>query len=336
MVKKKTLSDLANALGVSKTTVSFVLNGKAKEKSISQSTEERVLQLVKEWGFEPSHAARNLRLGRSYALGLIVPDISNPFFGRIAKSLEELASRDGYHVIIGNTGDDSEKEANLLDSMLRHSVDGILLASANADGKHLARLIEDRFPIVMIGRLGEKGHGKASSVSVENRYGMKEVTSHLIELGCRKIGLMSIDQHLLPIRERIDGFTDALTEKNISIDPSIMVEVDRRNLKDSVVDKMRRLLTASRDVDGMVFVNNMVAAHGIWAVNMYHKDRVNLLRFASFDNLDLFDYCVPPVSSVEMPCEEIVENAFRMIVKRISSPRSAYENLVLGPNLVLR
>ena len=344
MAKKKSIGDLAKELNISRTTVSFVLNGKAEQHKISKATQERVLKLVKEWNYKPNSTARNLRLGRTHSIGLVVPDISNPFFGKIARLLEEYASKHGYHVVFGSTDEKVERECEIVESMRQQGADGILLASADVYADHVRSLLDDEYPLVLFDREGTRQSLNVSSVVVENKSGMHQITKHLIDQGCHRIGLLTLTPDRSVIETRIEGYKDALIEAGLPIRDELIQDVDYYNTKNAVdfdmkqcmSDAFEQLFALEGGVDGVAFVNNILAAEGIWAVNMYHKDKVGSLHFASFDNLPLFDYAIPPVSSVKQPSREVVEKCFDILLLHIEVPSTPCQKLVLMPQLFLR
>jgi LacI family transcriptional regulator len=344
MAKKKSIGDLADELGISRTTVSFVLNGKAEQHKISKATQDKVLDLVKKWNYKPNSAARNLRLGRSHTIGLVVPDISNAFFGKIARLLEEYASENGYHVVFGSTAEKVDREREIVESMRQQGVDGILLASADVYAEHVQGLLDDDFPLVLFDRVGTQAPLNVSSVVVENKYGMHQITKHLIDQGCRRIGLLTLTPDRSVIATRIEGYKDALTEAGLPVEDELILDVDYYNSKNAgdfnvkqcISDAFEQLFSLDGGVDGVAFVNNILAAEGIWVVNMYHKDKVNSLRFASFDNIPLFDYAIPPVSGVKQPSRDVVEKCFDILRQHIKDPSCACQKLVLMPKLFLR
>ncbi len=334
MESKKSIGDLAKELGISRTTISFVLNGKGDEYKISESTQKRVLDLVKKWNYRPNTAARNLRLGKTHAIGFIVPDVSNPFFAMMARMLGEYASNHGYHVMFGSTDGIVLQEAEIIDRM-RQSVDGILMASADVNSEAVRKLVNSNYPLVLFDRVNVDPAMEVCTIGVENRYGMARVVQHIINKGCRRIGLLTLNPYLDVIQQRIEGYKSALIEAGLPVDEKLIREAPYNNLKQGVVEELGFLLSLDDPVDGVAFANNTLAAHGVWTVNMFHKDRVRSLEFVTFDDLPLFDYSIPPVSAVAQPSQRLMETGFEMLQRRIDSPEEPCEHVVLKPRFVL-
>ena len=129
-MKTLTLQDIANQLNISKATVSFVLNGHGDEKRVSKATQDRIIQFARENNYKANHLARGLSLGRSDTIGLIVPNIGDNYFARIARRIERKARRSGYNVVFSSTGENKERESELIQTMLSRGVDGLIIASS--------------------------------------------------------------------------------------------------------------------------------------------------------------------------------------------------------------
>lgn len=145
-MKKVSLKDIADSLGVSKALVSLVLNGKGDERGINKDTQERVRKKAKELNYIPNQYARGLRVGRTDTIGVIVPDISNVFYGKLCKAIEQEAYRKGFNLIISNTYEDVQKEKKLITNLINRNIDGLILASSFDDKNELEGLKDNNVP----------------------------------------------------------------------------------------------------------------------------------------------------------------------------------------------
>jgi len=152
MKKRILISDIAKALGVSVTTVSFILNDKAKEKRISESLTKRVLDYVKKVGYKPNELAKSLRTGKTKIIGLIIEDISNPFFGNIARLIETKVYEQGYRIIYCSTNNDSEKTKELIGMFKDRQVDGFIITPSEGIEDTISNLIQSNVPVVLFDR----------------------------------------------------------------------------------------------------------------------------------------------------------------------------------------
>ncbi len=198
--RRVTITDVAKAANVHASTVSRVLNGRA-ELSLLPETRERVIAAATRLGYRPSALARGLRLRRTFTLGMLVPDITNPVFPSIIKGVEGAAHARGYHLILCNTDDSFEREASYLRVLKEWRVDGILIASSSTADSTIAELRREKFPFVLVNSASRASDDLA--VVPDNRQGVSAALDHLIELGHRRIGLIAAPQTTMTGQERL-------------------------------------------------------------------------------------------------------------------------------------
>src|SRR2546425_9829473 len=194
-----TIIDVARAASVHPSTVSRVLNGRA-ELSLLPETRQRVLATARRLGYRPSALARSLRLRRTFTLGMLIPDITNPFFPPIIKGAEDTAHARGYNVVLCNTEDSSEREATYLRVLRERQVDGLLIASSFTADSTIAELRKERFPFVLVNRAARRGEDL--SVLPDNRAGAAAAIAHLVGLGHRRSPLVAGPPTATPGHER--------------------------------------------------------------------------------------------------------------------------------------
>jgi LacI family transcriptional regulator len=206
-MKPPTISDVAERAGVSKTTVSHVVN---QTRFVEQETRQRVLQAIAELGYRPSVVARSLTTNRTQTIGVIVSDASNYFFAEVLQGIEDVLRPADYALITCNTAEILEREAHYLDLLVRQRVDGIIAAATSQRWDVLTELAVQHIPVVYADRDFE---GLDSPfVGVDNRMGAYLGTSHLIECGHCRIGIVAGFQRLSTMRERLLGFRQALQD----------------------------------------------------------------------------------------------------------------------------
>ncbi|WP_321307733.1 LacI family DNA-binding transcriptional regulator [Marinifilum fragile] len=331
-MKKKSIKDIAQELGYSKTTVSFVLNNKGDEKNISKKTQEKILAYVREVNYQPNQIAKSLKKGKTNTIGYLVPDISNPFYAKIGRLIEDLLADKGYHLIIGSTDETQEKEDLLLNMFVNRQVDGLILASSFENLGMLNTLTSQRFPMVFFDREHPDFFG--NYILVENKKAMKNAVQKVIHQGAEKIGLLSITPNVYSLKLRIDGYREALSDNNIHIDDRLIRIVDNNNLKESTKAQLQYLM--EEQVDAVVFTNNQITAQAIWAMNIFHKEKIENVKFVSFDNLDLFDYSKPIVCSVAQPIEKIANYTVDILEEVMNEKERISKRIVLEPKLIER
>ena len=224
-MKKTSLADLAGELGVSKTLVSLVMNNKGDKNGISKKTQQKVFEKAKELNYKPNQFARGLRLGRSNTIGLIVADISNPFYASICRSIEDAASEHNYHLIICSTDENPDKENALIELFIDRHVDGMIIATTQNKPENFKILTESNIPFVLIDR--DIPSFEANKVLVDNYKSTNKAIQLLIKNGRRKIAMLSISpSHLNPIKERVRGYKDTLKKNNIKVNSSWIREIN--------------------------------------------------------------------------------------------------------------
>ncbi len=224
MGQRITIRDVAEEAGVSHMTVSRVLNNKGK---ISAGTRQKVLAAIEKLNFRPSRTARNLATRRAHAIGLIVPDIANPFFGEIANGVQEAAQGKDYHVFLATTGWDPQEERKLLYSLASYPVDGIILCSARGSDDELRAFCDYFYPVVLGGRRLDQS--KAQVVLRDSHAGMQLALQHLLTQGHRAIGMVagpitaptiSTEMHTAGFRQAAAALQLPLQEKWIGHGPT--------------------------------------------------------------------------------------------------------------------
>src|SRR5690606_38947830 len=206
MKKRILISDIAKALGISVTTVSFILNDKAKEKRISEALTKRVLDYVKKVGYKPNELAKSLRTGKTKILGLIIEDISNPFFANIARYIETKAYSRGYRIIYCSTENNSEKAIEFIQLFRDRHVDGYLITPPVGIQDTVAELIEQGLPVVLFDRYFPEL--PTDYVIVQNKQGALEATNHLIEQGFKRIAFVTSTSQQTQMRDRMEGYME--------------------------------------------------------------------------------------------------------------------------------
>ncbi len=241
-MKKFTITDIAKKLNVSKTTVSFVLNGKGDERNISKETQKRIRDLALLLNYQPSAVAQSLKKGKTNSIGYLVPDISNLFFARIGRKIEDLLLKKGYHLFIGSTDEDPEKELELINSLMSRRVDGLIIASSRIES--IKSILKSKFPVVLFDR--EDENIEANYVLVENKKSMSKAVNELIGSGCSKIGLLSITPDVFSLKQRIEGYENALVANGLEVLPDLIRTVNKNEIKKSVKEQLQFLVEAKR------------------------------------------------------------------------------------------
>jgi len=260
MAKKKiSIKDIANSLGISITTVSFILNGKAKEKRISEDLTKKVEEYIKEVGYKPSHLAQSLRLGKSKVIVFMVEDISNQFFASIARKIEEKAYKNGYKIIYCSTNNDPEKAKALIETFKVRSVDGFIITPTPNLESTITGLIEEDFAVLLFDRWIPSID--CNYVIVENEKSAFEATTHLINNGCNKIGFITVESDQIQMNDRLKGYSKAMEVHGF---PKDILMLPFQNPVDLGLSyKIQLFLQKNSELDGLFFATNYLAFEGL-------------------------------------------------------------------------
>ncbi|MGB0882859.1 MAG: LacI family DNA-binding transcriptional regulator [Vicingaceae bacterium] len=334
-MKKTTLADVAKSLNVSKTLVSLVLNGRGNEKGINKDTQQRVLERVKELNYKPNQFARGLRIGKSNTFGLVVADISNSFYARMCRSIEDHANKHGYNLIISSSDEDPEKESKLIQMLIDRQVDGLIISTTQKNNSDINMLKKNNFPFVLIDRHIQKVD--SNYVIVDNKQGAKNVVEHLIKLGNKKIGHLTISpSHLSTIKDRTLGYKEALKENGIRTDNSLIKEISFDNIKEDVKREIKELMSPPQSINALFVANNNIA---VACLECFQEMNIRIpqdVALVSFDDIDTFKLCYPPITAVAQPIEEMGKEAVNMLINQIKNEDIGYQHLSLQTQLNIR
>ena len=334
-MKKKSLSDIASELGVSKTLVSFVLNGKGDEKSISKKTQERVLQLADKHNFSPSFMARGLRMGKTHTIGLIVADISNKFYAKIAKEVEKVAAQNNYSVIFCSSDESIEKEIELIRMLRNRQVDGLIISTTQKESNLFTQMKNESFPFVLIDRKAPRI--KVNYVGSDNFQGAFDATSHLIDNNYINIGLLKISpNYLSSIKERELGYRSALKENGIRLNTDFVYTIPFDKIQESVNQYFDRLLSKPNSIEAVFTVNNSIAIACLDYLNRHHYHIPNDVAILSFDDIELFKYSCPTITAVAQAVDKIGGISVNLLMDEINGLVQEKKEVKLAVELLQR
>lgn len=239
-MRKTSLKEIARLAGVSASTVSLILNGKAKQVRISKDLEKKVMEIARKEGYTPNQIAISLRTGRSNILGLVVESISGQFFASLAKVIEDEADRKGYRVVYCSTDNNPKKGNELLRMLGNRQVDGYLVTPVHGMEEEVQKLVDQKKPLVLIDSVFPTLN--VPSVMVDNYKGVKEGMEYLIKKGYKRISFVSIDLPLEQIKRREKAYQDVLKKKKIKIDMQLLIRVPYSQQEDKLIKNITRSL----------------------------------------------------------------------------------------------
>jgi len=325
------LTDVARRAKVSIATVSRVIN---KSDKVMPETRELVGRAMKELGYRPSRVARRLRQrgGRRNLLGLIIPDIQNPFFAEMARGAEDAAYANEFAVILCNSDDDLKKEQFYLDVMQSESVDGIILPPINEQDAAVLQLVASGLPIVTVDR--SLAYSAMDKVEVDNRRGACEAVEHLIKLGHKRIGLIAGLPKVSTSRERQQGYEDALASHKLPLRPEYVRTGDYKQASGRMLAE--ELLALAAPPTALFAANNLMAVGALEAIHARRLKVPGDIALIGFDDLPWADALDPPLTVIRQPAYEVGRAAVELLLKRLSDPKRPETHLKLLPKLVIR
>lgn len=334
-MKKIFLKDIAEALDLSKTAVSLVLNGRGDENKISKETQKRILDFAEQNSYRPNQMARGLSLGKSETIGLIIPNISDIFYARIAHHIELRAKELGYNVVFSSSNENSETEKELIYSMLNRQVDGLIIASTQKNQKDILKLREASFPFVLIDR--HYPEIETNYVIVDNFEGTNKMTRHLLKNGRKKIGFISIESELEAMVQRQLGYERAITDEGYELMKYHMKALDRFNYQDEMKAAVQNMVLGANKVDAVVFTTHYLAASGLRELKLLNISVPEEVAIISFDELGAFDLVDPPITASKQPVDDMGHQAVEILVNEIEKKNLLIDNKrVLQTKLLIR
>jgi LacI family transcriptional regulator len=326
-----TIVEVAKRASVSIATVSNVIRG---TKRVSPKLQERVKAAIRELDYSPNAIARGLKVKQTRMLGMVLPDITNPFFPGIIRGAEDTAFDRDYFLVTANTDEQIGRERRLLGALRSYRADGILLASApGSDTSHIRRTIDSGVSVVFLDR--PVPSVKADAVLLDNVRGARECVRHLLQIGHRRIAIITGPLTLQNARERLQGYEEALRASDVPIDPALILEGDYRFESGH---RLAQQLLKNRTTASAIFVCNGVMTVGV--LNAFEEEGVECPRdmsLATFDDLTLDHSSHSHLTSVVQPSYEMGARAATLLIDRIEG-RLTGDPIVLRvmPTLVIR
>lgn len=331
MKKQPTLKRIAEQLGVSATTVSRVLSGQARQYRISKETEAAVRKLAREHDFVPNQVARGLRLNKTSTIGLIIPDISNPFFAGIARQIAVGARHYGYSVILCDSQDNVELEIQSLELLRTQNVEGLVLCPVGQTADHFKAFARGGLPIVLVDRYFPTL--PLAYVASDNVAGAREATSYLVERGHRRIACLQGLRGTSPNEDRLRGYREALAAHRISVDETLIVGDSFSERNGYIETKL--LLQTQRPFTAVLALSNLIALGTLRALA---EERIRVpddVSIISFDDQPYLAYLATPMTTVAQRHHEMGEVAVKLLFDQIRAPQPGASGGILLPTSLI-
>ncbi|MFC1619449.1 LacI family DNA-binding transcriptional regulator [Candidatus Neomarinimicrobiota bacterium] len=331
--KRVTITSIANQVGCSTTTVSRVLNGLAERYRISKSTEESILSVAAELGYTPDQLARGLRMKRTHTIGLIIPDISNPFFSTVARNVEVEARKAEYSIFLYDTQDDTNLEVDSIRLLLSRKIDGLIICPEGKISNHLKPIASSDLPMVIVDR--HFPELKCPYVISNNYEGSQQAVDHFISRNHRVIACIQGRLNTSVNNDRIRGYTDALQKHGISIDESLIVG-DSFGVSNGYVGA-KLLLNRYIRPTAILATSNLISLGAMRAISEEGLRIPDDISIISFDDQPYSDYLATPMTTITQQTMEMGQIAFKLLLAQLNKVVSGQnQGVILPTKLIIR
>ena len=333
-MKKTSIKDIARAAGVSIALVSYVLNGKEKQARIGKEIAETIKRKAKELNYQPNQIAKSLKTGKTHTIGLIVADISNPFFANIARTIEDEAKKSNYTVIFGSSDESPEKSKTLINVFLERQVDGFIIAPTEKSETQIKYLTSLNIPVVLIDRYFPDLD--TNYAVTDNLKASFTAVNHMIETGHKNIAMIAYASKLIHMQDRKKGYKKALKENGLLPEEPLIKEINFNQIEEEIDAAIEELTASVPAIDAIFFATNTLALHGIKSLTKRKYKIPKDLAVACFDKGDAFDFFYSPITFVDQPLEEEGIKAVQILVGQIDNPSSTPQQVALQSKLIIR
>lgn len=333
-MKKVSIKDIAQKAGVSTALVSYVLNGKEKESRVGEEIAKKIKAIAKELDYQPNHLAKSLRSGKTHTIGLIIADISNPFFANIARVVEDEAKRNGYTVIIGSCDENAEKSWDLMHVLINRQVDGFVIVSCENSESQIHYLKERNIPFVLLDR--HYPEIETDFVATNNFKASYDAGMHLVNSGYQKIGLIAYESEMYHMIERIRGYQVALSDNGIEPNENWIKKVRFDVLETEVKEAIDQLISAESKIDALIFATYGLAINGLKYINELKLKVPSDLAIVSFGQAEVFDLYYCPITYMRQPLEELGKTAVQYLIERFKNADLKSKQILMEAQLIAR
>ncbi len=328
-----TIRDVARVAKVHPGTVSRALNVQTRA-LVNEETAERVLQAAEKLGYRANRIARGLKTNRSYTIGVLIPDITNPLFPPILRGIEDRLGEAGYTSLVVNTDNDPERERSHFEAMRARQVDGFISATARLDRELLAEVAAGGAPpLVLVNRSLEDG--SVPAVTVNDRQGIRLAVQHVAALGHTRIAHVAGPQDISTGHRRHLGFLEAMAAEGLQVGPGD-VRFGRWFIEEEGARLCAELLDESPDLTAIVAGNDLLAIGCYDALEARGINCPEQISIVGFNDMPFVDRLRPPLTTVRVPQREIGTVAADLMLQRLSDGSEAAREILLEPTLIVR
>jgi LacI family transcriptional regulator len=330
-MKRITISDVAQTSGVSKSTVSHVIN---QTRFVEDDTRQRVLRAIQDLNYRPSSIARSLVSRRTGTAGLLISDVGNPFYPDVILGVEEVALANGYSIFLCNTGYDLNRGMKFIHSLIDRSVDGIMFMSSNMSIEMIAEVYQNAIQMVVLDWGSANVSEMAATITIDFNLGILEAVQHLVALGHQRIAFAGGPASMWTAKVRKQAFLDAVQFCRPAIQESILVEGDLRI--EGGYQAFRELASLSPRPSAVIAANDLTALGILWAARNAGYRLPQDLSVIGLDDIELASRVAPALTTIALPRYEIGRLAMQNLLSLIREPLEPKNNQKVATRLIVR
>jgi len=331
----KTISEIADIAGISKTTVSLVINGRGDAYRISKKTQQKIRAVVKDNNFVPDQYARGFRLKKTQTIGLVVPDLTNWFFSQISDEIEALARKFDHQVLIACSDDNENTEFKVINNLHARRIDGLIVASVMRKDTITKEILNLNIPVVYIDRRIESAN--VSWVSSDNYQGAYDLINYMCNSGLRNICFISGIENISTSKNRLRGYRDALDANGINFEPS-MVYQGNYTISSGYEMAERAITDKTRTIDG-IFTSSLPLLEGTLKYIKDNKEILDMLpnpvQICTYDDHPFLDYLSINITSVKQDIGKMAGGAIAMLRDMLKGKEVTRHEIIM-PKLIIR
>lgn len=333
MSKKISIHDIAKHLGISATTVSFVLNGKAEERKISEAMKKKILEYVKKIDYRPNSVAQSLRTGKTKIIGMLVEDISDPFFSSIARVIEENLNKFGYKIFHSSTDNNTQRTKALLQILRERQVDGYIIVPAPGIEDEIKELIGDAKPVILFDRYFPGLN--TTNVVIDNLAGAYEAAQHLVKNNFKNIGFVTLESNQVQMMDRLKGYLKSMDENKLN---KYILKVIYKTDPAEIIVIIKTFLLKNSGIDALFFATNYLAISGLHAIEELGLTVPQDIGVVGFDDNTHFSLFSPSITAAAQPVEEISKETVKELIKALTMEEriKKKKTIVLRTKLIVR
>ncbi len=314
MKRKTSLKDIAKEVGVSIPLVSYVLSDKGKENRVSEQTAKRIREVAEALNYQPNLNARSLKTNKTRTIGLIVADISNPFFATLARVIEDEAYSRNYTVIFGSSDENVDKFDKVLQFLQTRQVDGFIIAAPDGSEEMLHQLRDSHTPLVLVDRYFR--NFDAAYVIVDNFNASVQATNYLLGKGHGRIATVVYESDLDHFTDRRRGFVAAMQQDGVNDAEALVYKVGHLSLKSDMKEAIQKLVT-EQGIRAIYFQTNTLAEEGLRQLMNLGRELLNEMDVVAFDHNSTYHFLENFIPYMKQPIKKMGQKSVEVLIDQI-------------------